>query len=126
LRRSISLVPYVGVVYAAAAVGLMVLALAAGAPLGGFARESWLMLLALAIGPQLLGHSSFNWALKYLSGTLIALAILGEPIGSPILDWWLLGEPVGAVKLGGMALLLAGIFLAARGTRPAPPDKPSV
>jgi len=116
LRRSMSLLPYVGVVYAAAAVCLVALALAAGAPLGGFGRESWLALLALAVGPQLLGHSSFNWALKYLSATLIALAILGEPVGSTILAWWLLEEPVGAVKLGGMALLLAGIFLAARGT----------
>ncbi len=115
LRRSMSLVPYVGVVYAVAAVCLVVLALAGGAPLVGFARESWLMLLALAVGPQLLGHSSFNWALKYLSATLIALAILGEPIGSTVLAWWLLEEPVGAVKLGGMALLLAGIYLAARG-----------
>lgn len=115
LRRSISLVPYVGVVYAAAAICLVVLALASGAPLGGFARESWLMLAALAVGPQLLGHSSFNWALKYLSATLIALAILGEPVGSTVLAWWLLGEPVGAVKLGGMALLLVGIYLAARG-----------
>ena len=114
LRRSMPLVPYVGVVYAAAAVCLIVVALVAGAPLGGFSGASWLMLLALAIGPQLLGHSSFNWALKYLSATLIALAILGEPVGSTILAWWLLEEPVGAVKLGGMALLLAGIFLAAR------------
>jgi len=118
LRRSMALVPYVGVVYAAAAVCLVVFALAAGAPLGGFERASWLMLFALAIGPQLLGHSSFNWALKYLSATLIALAILGEPVGSTLLAWWLLDEPVGAVKLGGMALLLAGIFLAARGGRP--------
>jgi len=114
LRRSIALVPYVGVVYAAAAVCLVVVALAAGAPLGGFARASWLMLLALAIGPQLLGHSSFNWALKYLSATLIALAILGEPIGSTILAWGLLGEQVGPVQIAGMALLLVGIFLAAR------------
>jgi drug/metabolite transporter (DMT)-like permease len=72
------------------------------------------MLAALAIGPQLLGHSSFNWALRYLSATLIALAILGEPVGSTVLAWWLLDEPVGVVKLGGMALLLGGIFLAAR------------
>jgi len=114
LRRSMPLVPYVGVVYAAAAVCLVVVALAAGAPLGGFARESWLMLAALAIGPQLLGHSSFNWALRYLSATLIALAILGEPVGSTLLAWWLLEEPVGAVKVGGLALLLGGIFLAVR------------
>ncbi len=114
LRRSIPLVPYVGVVYAAAAVCLFVAAVAAGAPLGGFPSGAWLLLLALAVGPQLLGHSSFNYALKYLSATLIALAILGEPVGSAALAWWLLGEPVGPVKLGGMALLLAGIFLAAR------------
>ena len=114
LRRSMSLVPYVGVVYAAAAVCLIVVALARARRWADSRGASWLMLLALAIGPQLLGHSSFNWALKYLSATLIALAILGEPVGSTILAWWLLEEPVGAVKLGGMALLLAGIFLAAR------------
>ena len=114
LRRGMSLLAYVGVVYAAAAVCLVLFAAAARAPLGGFAPASWLMLLALAIGPQLLGHTSFNWALKYLSATLIALAILGEPIGSTGLAWLLLDEPVGPVKLAGMALLLFGIFLAAK------------
>jgi drug/metabolite transporter (DMT)-like permease len=124
LRRGMSLLAYVGVVYAAAAVCLVLFAVAAGAPLGGFAPASWLMLLALAIGPQLLGHSSFNWALKYLSATLIALAILGEPVGSTVLAWLALDEPVGPLKLAGMALLLFGIFIAAkaggRGTQPSP------
>jgi drug/metabolite transporter (DMT)-like permease len=114
LRRRMSLIAYIGIVYAAAAVCLVLVALAAGARLGGFAPASWLMLLALALGPQLLGHSSFNWALKYLSATLVALAVLGEPVGSTILAWLLLGEAVGLVKVAGMALLLAGIFLAAR------------
>jgi drug/metabolite transporter (DMT)-like permease len=115
LRRGMSLLAYVGVVYATAAVCLVLFAAAAGAPLGGFAPTSWLMLFALAVGPQLLGHTSFNWALKYLPATLIALAILGEPVGSTVLAWLLLSEPVGPVKLVGMAFLLAGIFLAARG-----------
>ncbi len=114
LRRGMSLLAYVGVVYATAAACLVLFAAAAGAPLGGFAPTSWLMLLALAVGPQLLGHTSFNWALKYLSATLIALAILGEPVGSTVLAWLLLDEPVGPVKLAGMALLLSGIFLAAK------------
>ena len=118
LRRRMSLLAYVGVVYATAAACLVLFATIAGAPLGGFAPTSWLMLLALAIGPQLLGHTSFNWALKYLSATLIALAILGEPVGSTVLAWLLLGEPVGPVKLVGMTLLLAGIFLAARVAAP--------
>ncbi len=114
LRRRMSLLAYVGVVYAVAASCLVLFAAAAGAPLGGFAPAAWLMLLALAIGPQLLGHTSFNWALKYLSATLIALAILGEPVGSTVLAWLLLDEPVGRVKLAGIALLLFGIFLATR------------
>jgi len=118
LRRGMSLLAYVGVVYAAAAACLVAVAAAAGAPLTGFAPASWLMLLALAIGPQLLGHTSFNWALKYLPATLIALAILGEPAGSTALAWLLLSEPVGPAKLVGMTLLLAGIFLAARAGAP--------
>ncbi len=114
LRRVMSLLTYVGIVYGAAAICLLVGAAVGGAPLGGYAAAAWPMLLALAVGPQLLGHSSFNWALKYLSATMIALAILGEPIGSTTLAWLLLDEPVGPAKLAGMALLLAGIFLAAR------------
>jgi drug/metabolite transporter (DMT)-like permease len=115
LRRAMSLVAYIGVVYGAAAICLLTVAVFARAPLTGFADSAWLALFALAAGPQLLGHSSFNWALKYLSATVIAAAILGEPIGSTLLAWLLLGEPVGTAKLAGMALLLAGIFLAARG-----------
>jgi drug/metabolite transporter (DMT)-like permease len=114
LRRAMSLLAYIGVVYATAAACLVLLAAIAGAPLGGFAPAAWLGLLALAVGPQLVGHSSINWGLKYLSATLIALAILGEPVGSTALAWLLLGEPVGPVKIAGMALLLLGIFLAAR------------
>jgi drug/metabolite transporter (DMT)-like permease len=124
LRRGMSLLAYVGVVYATAAACLVLVAAAAGAPLGGFAPASWLMLLALAVGPQLLGHSSLNWGLKYLSATLIALVILGEPVGSTILAWLLLDEPVGPSKIAGMALLLFGIFLAVKtgGRRAAPPQ----
>ena len=80
-------------------------------PLGGFIGEA--LITPLFLGGQALTAMFFilyqHWVL-----CLIALAILGEPVGSTILAWWLLEEPVGAVKLGGMALLLAGIFLAAR------------
>ena len=69
--------------------------------------------LALALGPQLFGHSALNYALKHLPATVIAIAVLGEPIGSSILAWILFGEAIGPAKLAGMALLLAGIFLAA-------------
>jgi drug/metabolite transporter (DMT)-like permease len=124
LRRALPLIAYISVVYAVAALCLLGIALAAGATLAPLTGSAWLMLLALALGPQLLGHSSFNWALKYLSATVIALAILGEPIGSTFLAWLFLDESVALTKLAGMALLLAGIFLAARAEEQATTARP--
>ncbi len=114
LRSNMTLLAYVGVVYAVAAVFLVATAIAFAAPLITISATAWLIVLALALGPQLLGHTAFNWSLKYFPATVVAVAILGEPIGSTILAWLMLGEEIGAIKLGGMALLLAGIVLAAR------------
>ena len=117
LRAHIPVLAYIGVVYAVAALCLMALALAAGTRMGGYPYFAWVLLAAMAFGPQLLGHGAFNYALKHVSATMIALAVLGEPIGSTILAWLLFGEAVGPMKLVGMSLLLGGIFLAARGER---------
>jgi len=114
LRAHISVLTYIGVVYAVAALCLMALALASGTQMGGYPYFAWILLAAMALGPQLLGHGAFNYALKHVSATMIALAVLGEPIGSTILAWLLFGEAVGPLKLAGMSLLLGGIFLAAR------------
>jgi len=113
LRATITLLPYISIVYGCAAVCLMAAALVAGAALSGYSTTAWLLLLGLALGPQLLGHSAVNYALKHLSATVIAVAVLGEPIGSSILAWLMFGEAIGPAKLAGMILLLAGIFLAA-------------
>ncbi|HEY4375402.1 MAG TPA: DMT family transporter [Burkholderiales bacterium] len=113
LRASMNLLPYISIVYASAAVCLMAAALTAGARLAGFPLMAWVLLAALALGPQLLGHSAVNYALRFFPATVIAVAVLGEPIGSSALAWLVFGESIGPVKFVGMALLLAGIFLAA-------------
>ncbi len=114
LRARMTLLAYVGVVYAVAAVFLVATVFALAAPLVSISATAWLLVLALALGPQLLGHTAFNWSLKHFPATVVAVAILGEPIGSTILAWLMLGEHIGPIKLAGMALLLAGIVLAAR------------
>jgi drug/metabolite transporter (DMT)-like permease len=114
LRRRLSLLPYIWLVYSAAAIALVLLAVATGNPLSGFSAFAWLMLAGLAIGPQLLGHSAVNWALKYVSASFIAVVILGEPIGSAILAWLFLGEGFAVMQMAGFALLLTGIYLAAQ------------
>jgi drug/metabolite transporter (DMT)-like permease len=114
LRKTVSLVPYIWLVYSSAAAVLMITALASGSNLTGFSAVAWTCLIALALGPQLLGHSAFNWALKHVSATFIAIVILGEPVGSALLAWLVFGETFAPLQLGGFCLLLSGIYLASR------------
>ncbi len=122
LRAGMSLLAYIGLVYGGAAVCLMAAALLSGTVLWGYSVLAWGCLAGMALGPQLLGHSAFNYALKHLTPTTIALTVLGEPVGSAVLAWLLFGEAIGMAKLAGMALLLGGIFLAAR-TESSPSTK---
>ena len=55
--------------------------------------------------------------MKYFSAGFIAVCLLGEPVLSSLLAWWLLGEALTWGKAAGAALILAGIYLAATGNR---------
>lgn len=122
LRPGMSILSYIWLVYSIAAIVLLLVVfaawLASGAvapvPFTGYQPDVYVLLLLLAIGPQLLGHTSFNWALRYLSATFVAVSILGEPIGSALLALWLFGESFAPLQLLGFVLLLVGIVLAAR------------
>lgn len=114
LRSTLSLAPYVAVVYGTAAVVLLGAVLAARQPLTGYQPIIYLWFLLLALLPQLVGHSSFNWALAHLPATFVAVATLGEPIGSTVLAYLLLGETPAWMKLAGAGLILAGIVLTLR------------
>jgi drug/metabolite transporter (DMT)-like permease len=72
----------------------------------------WIFLLAVV--PQLIGHSTYNWLLKYLPATFVAVTTLGEPIGSAILAYFFLRETPTLFVLIGGGLILVGIYLASR------------
>ena len=114
LRARLSLLSYVWIAYGAAAVVLLCAAAASGALTAPLSAAALALLVALAAGPQLLGHTGVNWAVRHVPATVVALAILGEPVGAAILAWLLFGEGFGALQLAGFAVLLCGIFLAAR------------
>lgn len=114
LRAKMSLIPYIFLVYGMAAVALIVIMLAAGQSPFGYEAKTYGWIFLLAAVPQLIGHSTYNWLLKQLSATLVAITTLAEPIGSAFLAYIFLNElPTNAVALGGL-LILAGIYLAAR------------
>jgi drug/metabolite transporter (DMT)-like permease len=115
LRIEVSVFPYIFLVYGVAAAVLVGFMLLAGQSPLGYPPRAYLWFVLLALVPQILGHSSFNWALGYLSVAFVSISLLGEPIGSTVLAYFLLGETPAALKLFGAILILAGIYVAARG-----------
>jgi drug/metabolite transporter (DMT)-like permease len=112
LRRDLSLVSYVAIVYTTAAVLLGVAMLVSGTRFAGYEPKVWLVFLAITVGPQLMGHTVFNYLLGHLEAGVVAVAIMAEPVGATLLALVILGEspPVAAVAGGG--LILAGVYLA--------------
>ncbi len=115
-RRKLSLWPYVLGVYGTAALTLVIWTLLQGLPFTGYPRSAYLWFAALALVPQLIGHSTFNWALRYLPAAFVSITLLGEPVGSAVLAYFLLDETPGALMLLGGALILTGILIASRTT----------
>jgi drug/metabolite transporter (DMT)-like permease len=114
LRATMSLVPYIFVVYSIAALALIVIMLSAGESPFGYPVKTYGWIFLLAAVPQLIGHSTFNWALGFLPAAFVAVTTLGEPVGSAILAYFILGEtPAQATIVGGI-LILFGIYLASR------------
>lgn len=117
VRREVSLVPYIGIAYAAAALLLGLAAWAAGDQATGFTASTYLAMVLLALLPQLIAHSTYNWALGFLPAAVVSLALLGEAVGSTVLALLLLGEVPTSIRMTGGGLILAGIALGAAGVR---------
>ena len=118
LRPSLSLTSYIFLVYSAAGLILALIVLASGIPAFGYSGQTVLWMVLLALLPQVLGHSSFNWALGHLPAAYISLPLLGEPLGTIFLAFFILGETPSSFKLVGAALILGGILLGSHTIRP--------
>ena len=117
VRARMSTVGYSAVVNAVAAVTLLAVMFAAGAQVRGLGGESYLLILLIAPGPQLIGHNSFNWALGSLPAAVVAIAILGEPVGATLIAAVMLDEVPTLLQWLGGSVVLAGLYVALRRVR---------
>ncbi len=113
----VGVLPYSIVVYSAAALTLLPVALLLDARLWGYPGETWFWLGAITLGPQIMGHTVFNWALRYVEASIISGTILAEPVVSALLAWLILSEKPGLPTILGGAVVLGGLFLLLRGYR---------
>ena len=121
LRASVPLLPYLGAVNAIAAAALIATGAVLGAPILGLPGHAYLACAGSALIASFIGHSLLNAAVRTTPTHLVALAVLGEPVGSSLITWLAFGEtPPAHAALGG-AVILAGI--AAGFVRRSPVDR---
>lgn len=112
VRRKTSWLAYVFPLYAVTALTVLVTALVAGTPLGGYGITFYLLCAAMALGPQVLGHGSFNYAIRYFPAALLGLISLVEPVGASIMAYFLFGEMPTTLSITGMVVILAAVSFA--------------
>ncbi|HJM76583.1 MAG TPA: DMT family transporter [Dehalococcoidia bacterium] len=111
VRGGLSNLSYMAVVNTVAAAVLLLMLLASGSDVSGYSREVYLLIVLLTIGPQLIGHSSLNWALGFVPAVVVAIAILGEPVGATLIAATLLDEVPTLLEWIGSAVVLLGVYI---------------
>lgn len=111
LRREMDVLPYTVVCYTASTVCLAIYALAAGQSFSSYSCQTWGCFLGLALFATVGGQCVFNLLLKYLPASAVTMGILGEPVGTIILAFFIFGESITLQQTAGMLLILGGLWL---------------
>lgn len=123
-RRSLSTASYGASVYTMTALLLLVAAAVTRTELVGLEPHSYLAILAVAVVSQLIGHNAMNWALGFLPAAMVAVAILGEPVGATLIAAIVLDEVPTLLELAGAAVVLIGVYVALRHAEPVLAPEP--
>lgn len=110
-RRDLDVRSYVTIAYSVAAIVLLPLPLIAGTSYTGYSPLTYGLILLMAIVPQLIGHTSLNWAVRWVSPTLVSVLTLFEPVASSGLAFVMFGEVPGMQVLAGATILLIGVII---------------
>lgn len=114
VRQQLDLLPYVFLLYSSCAITFFFAALTWGFPFFSYDLTEYLIILGLALIPTVFGHTLYNWALKYVEASIVAVSLLAEPISSILLGILILHEIPSYIVIIGGALVLSGIYITAR------------
>ena len=76
----------------------------------------WIVLVGLALISHAAGQGLIAYALAHLPATFSSVGLLLQPVIAAFFAWVLLGEPLVTLQILGGAVVLAGIYLARRGS----------
>jgi drug/metabolite transporter (DMT)-like permease len=98
------------------AIALLPIALLMPQPFWRSSAAGWWVLVGLALVSQVLGQGLIAYAFAHLAASLSSVSLLIQPVMAALFAWALFGEAIGAFQLAGGAIVLAGIWLARRGS----------
>ena len=75
----------------------------------GDALSGWGILFLLAAGPTVLGFGLYNVSLGYLPSSVANLIVTLEPAFTAVIAYFLFGELLNGLQLGGGLMILAGV-----------------
>ena len=99
-----------------AAIALLPYALATADVFLPQSASGWLVLVALALIPHIAGQSLIAYGFAHLPAAFSSVSLLLQPVLAAIYAWALLGEAVVPAQMLGGIVVLAGIYLAKRGS----------
>jgi drug/metabolite transporter (DMT)-like permease len=98
------------------ALALYPVALLSGEPLLPGTTSGWLKLMGLAWLSHAAGQGLIAYAFAHLPAALSSVSLLFQPVMAAVFAWLLLGEALSPLQLVGGAVVLAGIYVARRGS----------
>ena len=96
---------------------LLPVALASGEPMLPASAAGWLVLLGPRLDHARGGQGLIAYALAHLPAAFSSVGLLLQPVMAAVFAWVLLAEPLVALQIAGGAVVLAGIYLARRGSK---------
>lgn len=110
-KQGLSTGNYIIIAYLTGALFLAPFPFLFGVSYGGYSGNVYFYLILMAVISQVIGHTSFNWSLRYLSPTMVAIIILLEPVVSSFLAFLLFAEIPTVTVGGGALIILMGVMI---------------
>lgn len=115
VRGDVAFIPYIWLVYAAAAAVTLLITVINGVPLIGHDPRGYLWVLLLAVLAQIIGHGALNFVLRFISPTTLTMTVQSVPIMSAFWAFLIFSEIPTAPQAVGSLILVLGVTIVLRG-----------
>lgn len=115
VRATVSIVPYMWMLYTSGAIVGLVIVFFVSDSLTGYPLIGYFWVVVLTIVVQIGAHVSFNYALGFITATSVTIAGQVIPVASAIWGFLILGEVPLILQVIGSGVIIIGVFMVIRG-----------